>query len=99
MLVEAVRLEPGNAEAWSNLGNVHAAAGRYDAARDAYERSIAARPSFADAYGNLGNVLLLTGRRDEAIAAYQRALRLDPDFADARRNLAVALGRDAGVNR
>ncbi len=52
-LREALRLEPGFAEAHNNLGTVLFALGRLDEAIAAFEQALRSRPDFADAARNL----------------------------------------------
>jgi Tfp pilus assembly protein PilF len=81
---------PESARSQRELGAVLADRGRFDAARAAFERSLAIKPDDAATLYNLGNALLQEGRIDDAVAAYRRALAVKPDFADAMVNLGNA---------
>ena len=73
----ALKLNPGFAAAWSNLGNVVLAAGRASDARLAYEQALQADPQFAPAHHNLAKLLA----RDfpaKALAHVRDACRLQP---------------------
>lgn len=74
-----------------NLGILHAAAGRFEAAEDAFRRAIEVAPADAVAYAELGIVLRHQGRFAEADAAYREALALQPGYALAWRNRGVLL--------
>jgi tetratricopeptide (TPR) repeat protein len=91
-LRQALQAGP-DASAYAMLGNVLHAAGRLDAAIEAYEASLRIQPAAADAHNDLGVALARAGRRDEAVRHFQEAVRLQPDFAAARANLAKAQGR------
>lgn len=74
-----------------NLGILHAAAGRFEAAEEAFRRAIEVAPADAVAHAELGIVLRHQGRFMEADAAYREALALQPDYALAWRNRGVLL--------
>lgn len=86
-LQNAVRLDPHNAAAWNDLGNVLSDRSRLDEAAIAYRRAIEIDPQHAAAHSNLGILYKQQGRIDDALAAYQRAVELRPDYADAWLNL------------
>jgi Flp pilus assembly protein TadD len=88
---EAVRINPGYAEARSNLGIAYYKLGRLDEAIQAYRDALQSSPDYAEAHYNLGVALLATGRVDDAIGAYQAAMRSNPRHAAARYNLSLAL--------
>ena len=90
-LEKALQIEPNDAEAHSNLGNVLHKKKRLAEAIAQYQRALELQPTFAVAHHNLANVLLEQGRVDEAVAHYQRALELQPDFLAARNNLGQVL--------
>ncbi|MEA1675738.1 tetratricopeptide repeat protein [Nitrospirillum sp. BR 11163] len=75
----------------NTTGNDHFAAGRAQAALDAYAQALGLWPDYADAQGNLGNALRSLGRLGDAVAAYRRAVELAPDDAGHWCNLSMAL--------
>lgn len=89
----AVRLKPGSAEAYENLGNALAALpGRASEAVSALRIAARLNPDSAQVRNNLGLALLsLPGHQEEAVAEFQTALRIQPDFAAAHNNLGMAL--------
>jgi tetratricopeptide (TPR) repeat protein len=91
---QAVRLVPGFAEAWSNLGNVYRQLGRRDDALRAYDAAILAKPDFAAVYCNLGVLLIELERHTDATRALEVAIRLQPEMPEAHANLGQALRRD-----
>ena len=92
----SLRLRPGSAAAYFNLGTALAVAGRLEPSIEAFRRALQIRPDYSRAHNNLGNVLAVQGHVDEAIRHFQEALRLDPDNAEARVSLARELRRKQG---
>jgi tetratricopeptide (TPR) repeat protein len=88
---EAVRLNPGFAEAQSNFGNALAAQGRYDEAIEHYRAALAIKPDFQEALIGTGGSLVRAGRPAEAVAPYREALRIDPQSPQAHNGLGSAL--------
>ncbi|NGX15674.1 tetratricopeptide repeat protein [Wenzhouxiangella sp. XN24] len=74
-----------------NLGILHAAAGRLEAAEAAFRQVLEMAPADAVAHAELGIVLRRQGRFAEADASYREALALQPDYALAWRNRGVLL--------
>lgn len=72
-------------------GDAHYAAGRFDAAAEAYRGAFALPPHNLAAGFNAGNALKQGGRPRDAIAAYDAVLALAPEFAMARHNRATCL--------
>jgi len=87
----AIELNPNNALAHNNLGNVLRDLKRHDEAEAMYRRAIELNPNNALAHNNLGNALRDLKRHDEAEAMYRRAIELDPKYYDAYGNLIVLL--------
>jgi Flp pilus assembly protein TadD len=79
--MDAVRLDPDNAEAHNNLGIVQVRRGLVDEAIGHFRRATAVKPDFAFAHWNLGMALRQSSRNAEAVASLQRALQIDPENA------------------
>ena len=88
---EAVRLNPGFAEAQNNCGNALASGGRYRDAIDHYEVALKLDPRLTDAHVGLAAALVSTGQPTQAIAHYRQALQSEPSLAEARSGLGAAL--------
>ncbi|CAL5413958.1 unnamed protein product [Camellia sinensis] len=86
--VEALRIQPNFAIAWSNLAGLFMEAGDLNRSLQYYKEAVKLKPAFPDAYLNLGSVYKALGMPQEAIACYQRALQSRPDYAMAYGNLA-----------
>jgi tetratricopeptide (TPR) repeat protein len=98
----AIELDPGHADAHTNLGRLLHEAGQVVAAEAHYRQALASRPNDVTAAFNLAVAFEDEGRTDEAVSAYQRVLTEDPRFADAHYNLARLyehLGRDVAAVR
>lgn len=87
MLQEAIRLEPDNAGAWSNLCLVHKNLKQLARALEECETAARLEPQLAEVRTSFGQVLLLAGRLDEAEQHLRAALALEPDLPPARRLL------------
>ena len=88
----ALRLNPSNAEAYNNRGNVKDDLGQYEAAIADYDAALRLNPNYADAYHNRSIAKSRRGQYEAAIADCDAALRLNPNYADAYNNRGVAKG-------
>ncbi len=91
----ALSIDPGNAAGYRFLGLAHYADGRYEAALNAFEKSLERAPDNADVYFDMGITQRDKGDMPQAAIAYRHALALRPDFWEAHTNLGVVL-RDEG---
>ncbi|MBF0337407.1 MAG: tetratricopeptide repeat protein [Nitrospirae bacterium] len=83
----AIRLNPGYAEAYNNLGVVLGKQGRIGDACDAIKKAVDLRPDYADAHNNLGICLKLQGKAEQAKQQFKIAIDLDPGHRNAQDNL------------
>ncbi len=83
----ALRLDPANAVARIDLGNLLVGADRVAEAADCFRRAIEVAPASAAAHEGLGFALLRQHREDDALAAFERAVALDPESPGAHANL------------
>ncbi len=93
LFVESVRIDPGLAEAHSQLGAARLAAGDDAAALPHLERAIEIDPEFADARYNLGLLAHRGGRFDQAVTQFEMAVAIRPDHYDAHLGLGTDLRR------
>ena len=78
-LVEALKLNSGAAELWSNLGTVQAASQRQDEAVESFTRALQLKPGLTNAVLNRAQTLLVLRRYEEAIPDYEAILKIAPD--------------------
>jgi tetratricopeptide (TPR) repeat protein len=87
----AIQLNPDDAAAWDNTGNDLIGQGKFDEAKQAYDKAIEINPQYASAWTNKGLVLYIHGKFDEAIKAYDKAIEIDPQHASAWNSKGAAL--------
>ena len=75
----ALRLIPGDPQAYGMRGVVHGIKGELDAAIADFTRSIEGDPTVVDSFTNRGKALQDKGEHARAIADMDRALELQPD--------------------
>jgi glycosyltransferase involved in cell wall biosynthesis len=78
----ALRVDPGSAEAWNDIG-VIMHAGHHPNAAGAFEQALALDPDYVEALSNRAILALESGDRVTAIALASRALELEPGHARA----------------
>ena len=78
---EALRLDPGLANAWNGKGRALNDLDRHEAALEAYDEAIRLDPTDAIPWNNKGNALKNLGRYEAALEAFEEAIRLAPGFA------------------
>jgi predicted TPR repeat methyltransferase len=89
---EALALQPNNAGAWNNLGNILLLSGAPDAAADAWQRSIeTGGAASAQALSNLAVLYRKQGRPADAERAARQAIAVNGEDGDAWYRLSQAL--------
>jgi len=86
---KVLSLEPGNAAAMNNLGNVHFGKGRYAEAAEAYEAALVLDPNDPHMWINLVKCYLKSDMELKAKEAFDRAVALDPDVPRRYRSLSM----------
>jgi tetratricopeptide (TPR) repeat protein len=92
-LSRLVQERPGDADAWTLLGNAQYEAGAFEAAKDAYLEAIAVDYLTGDAHFGLGLVEFGRGDFQAALFAFNEVTRLFPARFDGHFNRAVTLAR------
>jgi len=87
---EAIRLDPKQAQVYSNRGNVWSAKKEHDKALADYNEAIRLDPKYALAYIGRGNVWSAKKDHDKALADYNEAIRLDSKYANAYQHRGTA---------
>jgi tetratricopeptide (TPR) repeat protein len=86
-LQKATAVAPDDADAWCELGDALASAGRMDDAGDAFRRAAELRPDDTRPLIDLGHTALEAGRDDEAVSHLEQALDREPGNPEALRAL------------
>lgn len=90
---QAIRLRPGQFNAYFGLGRLQERQGNLSAAISNYYHAVALYPT-DQGYLQLGRALERADRRPEALAAYREALKLNPDLKEAQEAV-IALSKEA----
>jgi len=95
MRQQAFDLDPLSPAINWQFGNLLAAEGEFDAAREYYRRDIEIAPSFPNAYASLAWLEIMVGNLTEGLRLHRTAVALDPDSPFWAANVActyIALG-------
>ena len=87
---EAIRLNPKDAVAFNNRGNLWKDKRDLDRAFADYNEAIRLNPKYSMAYNNRGLAWNAKRDLDRAISDYDEAIRLDPKYAPAYNNRGIA---------
>jgi TolB-like protein/Flp pilus assembly protein TadD len=90
MCRRVIQLEPGSAQAYSNLGIAYGVAGDFEQAAAAYREAVARKPSSL-AYSNIGINYYYLGRYEDAVVMFREATKLAPRNFTLWGNLGDAL--------
>jgi predicted Zn-dependent protease len=99
---EELALDPTNANAAYELGELNRASGDFEAARQRFDQAVTHYPNFEHALVGLGRTLVALGRPSEALRPLQTATKLNPESEVAFYQMAQAysaLGDVAGRER
>jgi tetratricopeptide (TPR) repeat protein len=88
--IAGIQLDPGNAEAYYNLGRIHLEQGRYEEALLLFRDAVRLKQDYADAYANMAGTLNRLDRGKETVAVLEAAAALIRDNPAAQFNLGVA---------
>ena len=88
---EAVRLDPGFADAFNGRGFAYLGKQQYDRAIQDFDEAIRLDPAFASAFNNRGTAYNGKGQYQRAIEDLNEAIRLNPTFVTASINRETAL--------
>jgi len=80
---EALKLNPGNATIYNNIGTVYFKRGDYTKALEYFRNAISHDSRYAEAYANAGSAYGMMKQYDEALAALFNAVKWDPGYAQA----------------
>ena len=91
LLINMIEIVPEDEKRLATLALCYQYLENFDAAIEAYDKSLAIKPNNADAYGNMGVTLQKQGKLEEAIEAYKRAIAINPSYANVYNNMGNAL--------
>lgn len=91
LIGRAIEINPENAAAHSNHGNVLKALKRNEDALVSYDRALTLDPGWVEALNSRGCVLGELGWHEEALMSYERALKIAPDHMDVLINRGLSL--------
>lgn len=95
---EELRIDPTNANAAYEIGEMHRKAGELDRAREFFEQALQHYPDFEEALVALGRTVLALGQPAQAVPRLEAAVKRNPENHVAHYQLAQAyreLGRTA----
>lgn len=90
-LKEAVRIDPGAAEAHAALGELYSKQQRHDEALEAFRAALRLDPESGQTHADLGRMMLDQGDVNQALLQLREAVNLEPKNPHALTNLGVAL--------
>lgn len=90
-LLRALAREPGEFEARLDLGQAYQASGRWDLAKEEFDRLVHSFPDKAEPWSGLGEIAAGQGRQEEARRCFQRAVDLGPGLIGPRLGLSDCL--------
>jgi cytochrome c-type biogenesis protein CcmH/NrfG len=93
-LEKETRSNPGNLEAWVNLGNSYFDSDQYEKAIDAYTKALEINPDNANVWTDMGVMYRRNGNPQEAINAFDKAIEVDPKHEISRMNKGIVLLHD-----
>jgi len=89
--LEAIRIRPGYAKAYNNLGAIFAEQNKPEVAIVFLSKALQISPGYAGAHYNLAKILSNRNDPDKAIFHYKKALQLDPNMLQALYHLSWIL--------
>ncbi|MGD8740061.1 MAG: tetratricopeptide repeat protein, partial [Desulfobacterales bacterium] len=93
-LERQTQADPGNVNAWTQLGNAYFDAQQYEKAISAYRKSLELNPNNANVWTDLGVMYRRAGNPEEAIKAFDQAIAVDPKHEVSRMNKGIVMLHD-----
>jgi cytochrome c-type biogenesis protein CcmH/NrfG len=93
-LKERTRQNPGDIDAWVQLGHQYFDANQVEEAINAYETALAIKPEDANVWTDLGVMYRRNGQPQKAIEAFDRAMTIDASHEISRFNKGIVLFHD-----
>jgi cytochrome c-type biogenesis protein CcmH/NrfG len=89
-----LEMDPGNLNAWVQLGNVYFGMEQYQDALRAYDKALEINPNNIDVITDAGVSLRRLGKGKEAARRFKKVLEINPDHELALFNLGIVLRDD-----
>jgi cytochrome c-type biogenesis protein CcmH/NrfG len=93
-MTDRVEADPGDVEAWVQIGNIHFDSGRPNESIEAYEKALSIQPGNAMVLTDLGIMYRQAGKPKEAIRHFEMAIEADPKLENPHYNKGVVLLHD-----
>ncbi len=93
-MTDRVEADPGDVEAWVQIGNIHFDSGRPNEAIEAYEKALSIQPGNAMVLTDLGIMYRQAGKPKEAIRHFEMAIEADPKLENPHYNKGVVFLHD-----
>jgi cytochrome c-type biogenesis protein CcmH/NrfG len=88
------QLEPANAAAWTELGNLYFDTEQPEKAIAAYEKSLKLQPGEPDVLTDQGVMYRQLGKFDNALECFNKAIAINPGHVIAQYNKSIVLDHD-----
>jgi len=98
-LEKEVSANPGNVDAWTELGHHFFDSHQHEKAIEAYRKALALRPDNANIWTDMGVMYRDIGKSSEALAAFDKAMQIDPRHEVSRFNKGIVLMMDMGDHK
>jgi len=85
---------PGNANAWTELGNAYFDSNQFEKSIGAYRKSLELDPNNPNIWTDMGVMYRRSGKPQEAIKAFDEAIAVDPKHEVSRMNKGIVLLHD-----
>ena len=93
-LEKETRSNPGNLDAWIELGNAYFDSNQYEKSIGAYRKALEIDPDNANVWTDMGVMYRRNGNPQEAINAFDKAIEADPKHEVSRMNKGIVLLHD-----
>jgi cytochrome c-type biogenesis protein CcmH/NrfG len=93
-LKERTRENPGDLDAWVQLGHQYFDANLVKESINAYEKALAIQPDNANVWTDMGVMYRRNGEPDKAVEAFDRAMAIDASHEISRFNKGIVLFHD-----
>jgi cytochrome c-type biogenesis protein CcmH/NrfG len=93
-LERQTQADPGNVNAWTELGNAYFDSNQYEKSISAYRKSLELNPNNANVWTDMGVMYRRAGKPEEAIKAFDQAIAVDPKHEVSRMNKGIVMLHD-----